>query len=349
MMSVSACSGVNDGSAPNPFQYLQGSITRIGVKNQGTIPVDYIAFDDRKREIIRPDIFYLVRSSTDAPQMTLEEAVMRASDSSAASFYGYKYTSVDAALEKQHQNDTLLRDRFPGEFFASDLARNTPAVQQELLAFESQHSLQFKPTGASSDAVTFEPDALYILIVSEDVDQQVTATSGELSLATASSTVQAGDQFTVDLLLSTSRRKVIGVDAIVSYPAALALVSTDTTASVFAEQIAAPSPSGGSVQIMRVRLDDGYAGTEGRIASLTFRALQAGQAVLTINEPQSAVVADAQLLSDVQQLAITVQGASVISTCGDGACAGNETCGACAQDCGCGDDMTCRGEVCRYP
>ena len=143
---------------------LRGQLTTIG-RRQGieVVRVTFPAGTDA--ETLQQDKIYLVSVPDDpnVPNIPLDQAM--ALSAAAVDYFGYKYTSADAALEKEHRNDAEFLSRFPGQFFASAKAR-TGVSSSTIAAFEERTGTTFDQT-ATQTGVLLEPDSLYMIIIND--------------------------------------------------------------------------------------------------------------------------------------------------------------------------------------
>lgn len=144
-----------------------------------------------------------------------------------------------------------------------------------------------------------------------------------------------GSDFVVDFTLDTGGQSVGGVLVEVSYSSRLQFVSADATGSVFGEEVLSPTPSGGTFQFGRVRLDTGFNGSNGQLLRVTFRPTAPGTATIVINASASEVIA---YFDSSNILQTTVNGSYTIlgppASCGNATCEAGETCDSCSADCG---------------
>lgn len=158
---------VTSGGIPIPFgnssRVLQGRLSQIGTTDAKTL-VD-VTFDGAEslQELPAQSVAFIVTPNSDS---VLHGTPLRDVLTSGKRFYGYKYTSVSATLERQRREEQVLHpelpyqysELFPGQFFASSL--NDPFV----IAFSSQHDDVHFLTLAD---VPLERNARYIIVPQE--------------------------------------------------------------------------------------------------------------------------------------------------------------------------------------
>ena len=143
---------------------LAGDLTKIGRKTVDVYKVSFPA--GVNEETLSQDTIYLVYTPSDASLVTMDEA-LAINGVHSVNYFGYRYQSMDAAVEKANRNDPLLVNRFPGQFFASAKARQEdPQHNSGLATFEAANGVTMVDTETFSGA-TLLPDTLYFLIVNE--------------------------------------------------------------------------------------------------------------------------------------------------------------------------------------
>jgi cysteine-rich repeat protein len=157
-------------------QLLRSQITMIGHKEAAD--VYRVLFPAGTFfEILETDKIYLVSTpdSSDVIQAPLDLTMTIGSGTGHdVNFFGYKYTSADAATEKLHKAAPAFVDRFPGQFFASQKARAEDAAQGGgIAAFETKNGITMLPTTGTS-AVLLERNTLYMLVINETTPVIVT-------------------------------------------------------------------------------------------------------------------------------------------------------------------------------
>ena len=157
---------------PNPFattrtNHLAGSVTKVGMK--GDTPVLDLSFPGGvKSEELGPDAIHFILTPDDASDGAPLSDVFTHDQR----IFGYKYTSADAARERQARDaaaaggPSALSDLFPGEFFASDAQRRDGTFIGD---FEGANGIIFK----SLDDVTLDTNARYIVISNDPARVQV--------------------------------------------------------------------------------------------------------------------------------------------------------------------------------
>ncbi len=154
--------------------------------------------------------------------------------------------------------------------------------------------------------------------------------SATLSLSPASLSVPSGSTFMVDAVLNTGGQAVAGTEEHLQYSSNLEFVSADVTGSILPQEVlTASDPANRTLTFSRVRLDSGFTGS-GRIVRLTFRAVSAGTATVTVNPATSLVLEPengGNMLQSVANGSYTVTSSGQTPSCGDSVCtAGTETC-----------------------
>lgn len=162
---------VSENDIPLPFgneqsSSLSGDLTKIGHKKYDFFRVTFPVGVDS--ETLVPDTIYLVSVPSDESiETVMLDQALTASGSHDVNYFGYKYVSADSATEKAHKNDSLLKDKFPGQFFASAKAKALDAAHGNALAnFEAAHGIVLAATG-TEDGVLLTPNSLYFLILNE--------------------------------------------------------------------------------------------------------------------------------------------------------------------------------------
>lgn len=117
------------------------------------------------------------------------------------------------------------------------------------------------------------------------------APTATLSVVPSSGAQQVGQNFVVDLKLTTGGQAVAGVNVNVAFSSNLIFVTSSSTNSVFDQDVILPTMAGNTVQFSRVRFDAGYNGTNGQVMQLTFRMTTCGTATVSIDKTKSEVTA----------------------------------------------------------
>lgn len=157
--------------------------------------------------------------------------------------------------------------------------------------------------------------ALLALMTSVSTAQAATPTA-TLTVNSATSQVQVGQNITTNVLLNTGGQAVSAVDILVKFSPNLEYVTSSSTDTVFSTEVTPAAASGNSVHFAKLRTDTGYTGTNGKIISLTFKALTSGNATVSINKDSSIVGAysdSTNILSSVTNGSYTVGQASTTS------------------------------------
>ncbi len=158
---------------PIPFAVdhanLQGSITRFGKRNNIDV-LDVTYNNGEHKEILYQDRIYLVHipDNDRVLNMPLDLAIaLTGSGTHLVDYYGYRYSDAAATMERRDIFALRFSDRFPGQFFASQTARNNdPLFGNALANFESSNRVKFHPTAPAADGVRMDPNgALYVFIV----------------------------------------------------------------------------------------------------------------------------------------------------------------------------------------
>lgn len=161
------------GDIPIPFgmngSSLKGSITLFGQRND--ISVFEVEFNHGEAsEHLSPNKIYLVRvpNATGVSDAPLDLALtLTGTGGHLVDYYGYRYTDASATMERRDIQAFLFKDRFPGQFFASQTARNGDIAHgRSIAAFEAANRVTFLPTNGSTGSVRLDPaGALYVFIV----------------------------------------------------------------------------------------------------------------------------------------------------------------------------------------
>lgn len=167
---------VRKSGVPIPFlsqgSSLQGAVSTIG--NRNGIDIYEVTYKDgEKSETLLSDRMYLVHIPNNTAEILDEplDVVMTSAVSGGRSvnYYGYRYSDAAASDERKNFAAILFKDRFPGQFFASQKARDEDAANgNQLAAFALENGITLHKTDASADSVRLDPlGALYIFIVNE--------------------------------------------------------------------------------------------------------------------------------------------------------------------------------------
>ncbi len=148
---------------------LRGRVTPIGRKR--SIVVERVEFPQgTTTETLVSSRIYLVSIPDDplVPSVPLAQVVrVIGHGNPVVNYFGYKYTSVDAADEKAHRDDADFLSRFPGKFFASQTAWDEDIANGgTLAAFVARTGVTFMETGTSG-GVQLERNSLYVIVENE--------------------------------------------------------------------------------------------------------------------------------------------------------------------------------------
>lgn len=162
---------------PNPFSQhttTAATVTDIGMK--GLLHVKKITFNEHEaQETALSNTIYLMVTPPKERGFYSEEGtfpidVAVALALEGKNIFGYEYTSLSAAIEKQKAGDPVFANRFPGKFFATQKARDEdPLHGNDLANFESQNSILFLPTNPrKSNSVLLKSSKLYVIVANEN-------------------------------------------------------------------------------------------------------------------------------------------------------------------------------------
>ncbi len=166
------------GSIPIPFAYqdsssLRGSLTLFGQRNG--IDVYEVAFDHAEpSELLVPDRIYLVHVPNDKTVLDgafdLALTLVSPEGSHLVDYYGYRYSDPAATTERRDLAALKFSDRFPGQFFASKIAREHDMDHGNMLAnFEAGNGITLRATDGRVGGVRMDPaGALYVLIINAE-------------------------------------------------------------------------------------------------------------------------------------------------------------------------------------
>jgi|GEM_PF-3447364 len=157
---------------PIPFLQQQGStdlrgeLTILGQKN--SVPVIRVTFSaGTSTETLTENRIYLVTVPDDQSiaSVPLDQVIKSASGSNqSVNYFGYQYTSADAAEEKANRDNADFHARFPGVFFASTKALQEDAAHGNTLEnFAARNNVTF--TGA-----LLRKNSQYFVVVNETGD-----------------------------------------------------------------------------------------------------------------------------------------------------------------------------------
>lgn len=127
------------------------------------------------------------------------------------------------------------------------------------------------------------PKAVFLTFLFAGFLAPVVSRADTISISPSSSTYAVGQTFTVRVLASSPSRSVNAFSGTVAFPKdKLQVVSISKTDSIVNLWVQDPSFSNvsGSFNFEGVVLNPGYMGSNGRVVSVTFRAIAAGSAVL---------------------------------------------------------------------
>lgn len=124
---------------------LAGSVTYIRTLASGVefYEMDFIGDTSQQAPA---DKVYLIRVPSNVTSIPFERVIQDSNPGTTKPYYGYLYTSANAAQEIANQTATGFAQRFPGIFFASAAALATHGG--DLNAFATQNGIVFKPAGA---------------------------------------------------------------------------------------------------------------------------------------------------------------------------------------------------------
>ncbi len=163
------------GSIPLPFlsesSSLQGSLTLFGKRNG--IDVYEVNFNHAEPfEHLSVDRIYLAHIPSDptVSDVPMDLALtLTGTGGHLVDYYGYRYSDAAATMERRDIAAIRFKDRFPGQFFASNTARARDALNGSMLAaFETAYGVKFMPTDGTLGSVRLDPaGALYVLVVND--------------------------------------------------------------------------------------------------------------------------------------------------------------------------------------
>ncbi len=105
------------------------------------------------------------------------------------------------------------------------------------------------------------------------------AQAATISFSPDAGTYAVGDTFTVSVVVSSPNKPINAFSGEVLYPAdMLSIVQVSKTDSIASFWTIEPSAKNGTVRYEGITLNPGYAGSNGKIVSVTFKALTAGSA-----------------------------------------------------------------------
>lgn len=142
---------------------LRGQLTIIGQKN--SVSVVRVTFSaGTSTETLTENRIYLVTVPDDQSiaSVPLDQVIELASNSNQpVNYFGYQYTSADAATEKANRDNADFHTRFPGVFFASTKALQEDASHGNTLEnFATRNNITF--TGA-----LLQKNSQYFVVVNE--------------------------------------------------------------------------------------------------------------------------------------------------------------------------------------
>ena len=148
---------------------LQGQVIALG--RRGNAPVKKVTFRSGEiKETLQSGAIYLVEVPDDpaVPVMPLDHAIRSIGNGDhIVNYFGYKYSSADAAEEKAHRTDPDFQSRFPGHFFASATALAEDAQNGgTLAAFSARTGMVFQPTNNMGGAL-LEPGSQYMIVAND--------------------------------------------------------------------------------------------------------------------------------------------------------------------------------------
>lgn len=163
------------GDIPLPFgekgSTLHGALTKFGQRNG--IDVFDVFFDHSEvSEHLLTDKIYLVHVSntSSASNVPLDLALtLSGTGGHLVDYYGYRYSDTVATLEKRDIKAFRFKDRFSGQFFMSQTARQNDPKQGNLLStFETANQISFLRTDNIEGSVRLDPaGSLYVIVINE--------------------------------------------------------------------------------------------------------------------------------------------------------------------------------------
>jgi hypothetical protein len=117
---------------------------------------------------------------------------------------------------------------------------------------------------------------------------QAATPTATLHLTPGATTVLKDGTITVALTVDTGGQAVVGAKVSITYSDNLTYTGASYDNSIFTAET--DNGTGKPFVIGRLRFDSGYTGSNGHIATLSFKALSAGSATVTIEEDNSQVV-----------------------------------------------------------
>lgn len=112
---------------------------------------------------LEPNSIYIVQTA-DIPRRPFSASVVRSADGLPATFSVYRYTSVDAHVERDHDHNSNFLSRFPGQFAASTAA----LADSTFTGFAAMHGFSWLPVDHSQQAVKLEAHSLYVIKTSSE-------------------------------------------------------------------------------------------------------------------------------------------------------------------------------------
>jgi cysteine-rich repeat protein len=156
---------------PLPFgvegSRLTGAVTFFEKRNN--IDIYEVTFTaGETHETFQENKIYLVHTPAGITASAMDNAFVLVNGGRAVNYFGYKYMDATAGVERAHINDTLFKDRFPGQFFASAKSRVEDVTHGNTIAtFTTANGVTFLPSDASANGVQVAPSALYVFVVNE--------------------------------------------------------------------------------------------------------------------------------------------------------------------------------------
>ncbi|MFA5799390.1 MAG: hypothetical protein WC840_00340 [Candidatus Peribacteraceae bacterium] len=150
-----------------PFQSPQISALLLDSNS-----VRRIRFPNVRADHLTADVIHVVETGdvTESEEYPIEEVPLDfvINGGRPANYFGYKYTSQDAALERKNQNNQAFRVRFPGVFFASQRARAEDASHGGgIRKMEQDGGFTFAPTDIGEGTVRFSPNSLFVIVTND--------------------------------------------------------------------------------------------------------------------------------------------------------------------------------------
>ncbi len=149
------------------------------------------------------------------------------------------------------------------------------------------------------------------------------AADASLSLSPKTQNVTVGDNLTVDINLNTDSAPVAGVDAVLNYPVDK-LEYVKTTATTNFPNVSVRDNPKGTLHINLTTGSGTFTGVD-KIASVTFKAIKAGQAPITFVFVQGSTTDDSNVNSNNNDILATVSGGTYTLAAGSSGTATSQT------------------------